>query len=110
MCIGIGVSGGCQCPERPLRWRPGGRRSRWPRPLPSGYSPPSGDLVEVVADAPDLPGALALDRRGRPRPCARHGPAYQPSCLSHECALVRVKDALHFILCSHQRGYLNVHR
>ena len=36
---------------------------------------PAGDLVEVVADPRDLPGALALDlgRWGGPRPRARHG-------------------------------------
>ena len=36
---------------------------------------PAGDLVEVVADARDLPGALPFDfgRRGGPRPHARHG-------------------------------------
>ena len=36
---------------------------------------PAGDLVQVAADARDLPGALALNRgrRGGPRPRARHG-------------------------------------
>ena len=40
---------------------------------------PAGDLVEVVPDARDLLGALALDRGSAGRPCPRagHGPAYQ---------------------------------
>ena len=43
-----------------------------------GIRPP-GDLVEVVPDAGDLPGTLALDfgRRGRPCPGARHCPPQQ---------------------------------
>ena len=40
---------------------------------------PASDLIEVVPDPRDLPGALALDlgRRGRPSPGARHRPADQ---------------------------------
>ena len=69
MCIGIGVSDGGQCPERPLDGdQVDDHLDGLGRPL-VGIRPP-GDLVEIVADAGDLPGALALDlgRRGRPRP------------------------------------------
>ena len=60
MCIGIGVSDGGQCPERPLDGdQVDDHLDGLGRPL-VGIRPP-GDLVEIVADAGDLPGALALD-------------------------------------------------
>ena len=78
MCIGVRALQGSQRRERPLDGdEVADHLDGLDRPL-VGIRPP-GDLVEVVADAPDLPGALALDlgRKGRPRPRARHGPAYQ---------------------------------
>ena len=78
MCIGVRAFEASQRREGPLYGDKAGDQPRRSRPPPCGYWP-TGDLVEVVPDARDLAGALALDGPCRcgPGPRPRHRLAQQ---------------------------------